>query len=119
MKKQGILLTLWLDENNRIRMFELSGHAGYAEYGQDIVCAAVSALGISAVNGLEYFLPVKPEVKVKDPEGYLHCSLPELEPQTLDQAQWILRTLVLGIEAIQQSYGNEYVKILKRRWTPC
>jgi uncharacterized protein len=119
MRHQGIRLNLWLDESQRIRKFELSGHAGYAESGLDIVCAAVSALSISAVNGLEYFLPVKPEVEVKDPEGFLSCSLPDLEPQTLEQAQWILRTMVLGIESIQQSYGEKYVKINRRRWTPC
>ena len=28
---------------SRIVGFEVSGHANYAEYGQDIVCAAVSA----------------------------------------------------------------------------
>jgi uncharacterized protein YsxB (DUF464 family) len=119
MKQQGIILNLWLDESQRIHKFELNGHAGYAEFGQDIVCAAVSALSISAVNGLEYFLPVKPEVEAIDPKGFLSCSLPGLEPQTLEQAQWILRTMVLGVEAIQQSYGEKYVKITRRRWTPC
>lgn len=112
-------MNLWLDESQWIHKFELTGHAGYAEHGQDIVCAAVSALSISAVNGLEQFLPVKPEVEVRDPEGYLSCSLPRLEPQTLEQAQWILRTMALGIESIQESYGQHYVKINRRRWTPC
>ncbi|WP_174377962.1 ribosomal-processing cysteine protease Prp [Desulfitobacterium metallireducens] len=117
--RQGIHLILWLDEDQRIRKFELTGHAGYAEYGQDIVCAAISALSISAVNGLEHFLPQQPEVQVRDSDGYLTCSLPELDPQTLEQAQWILKTMVLGIEEIQQSYGQEYVNITQRRWTPC
>lgn len=110
---------LWLDEDQSIRKFELSGHAGYAEYGQDIVCAAVSALSISAVNGLEHFLPEPPEVEVRDSDGYLTCSLPALDTQTLEQAQWILKTMALGIEEIQRSYGQEYVKITQRRWTPC
>ncbi|NMA69668.1 MAG: ribosomal-processing cysteine protease Prp [Desulfitobacterium sp.] len=119
MSKQGIILELWLDESQRIRKFVLHGHAGYAEYGRDIVCAAISALSISAVNGLEYFLPMKPEVEVEDPEGYLCCTLPELEPRTLEQAQWILKTMVLGMESIQETYGEEYVRIKRRRWTPC
>lgn len=117
--KQGIHLNLWLDEGQRIRKFELSGHAGYADHGQDIVCAAISALSISAVNGLEHFLPQPAEVEVRDSDGYLTCSLPKLDPQTLEQAQWILKTMALGIEKIQQSYGQEYVKITQRRWTPC
>lgn len=112
-------MILWLDEDQRIRKFELSGHAGYAENGQDIVCAAISALSISAANGLELFLPQKPEVQVRDSDGYLTCSLPELDLQTLEQAQWILKTMVLGIEKIRQSYGQKYVKMTQRRWTPC
>lgn len=112
-------MILWLDDDQRIHKFELSGHAGYDEYGQDIVCAAVSALSISAVNGLEHFLPQQPEVDVRDSDGYMTCSLPNLDLQTLEQAQWILKTMTLGIEEIQQSYGNEYVKITQRRWTPC
>ena len=30
----------------------ISGHANYAEYGKDIVCAAVSATVITTVNGI-------------------------------------------------------------------
>lgn len=91
-------MILWLDEDQRIRKFELTGHAGYAEYGQDIVCAAISALSISAVNGLEHFLPQQPEVQVRDSDGYLTCSLPELDPQTLEQAQWILKQWFWGLK---------------------
>ena len=35
--------------------FDVSGHAGYSEAGSDIVCAAVSALVINAVNSIEKF----------------------------------------------------------------
>ncbi|HHY28013.1 MAG TPA: ribosomal-processing cysteine protease Prp, partial [Desulfitobacterium dehalogenans] len=54
-----------------------------------------------------------------DPQGFLSCTLPELEPGTLEHAQWILGTMVLGVEGIRQSYGEQYVKINRRRWTPC
>ncbi len=35
--------------------FETSGHAGYADEGYDIICAAVSALTVNAVNSVETF----------------------------------------------------------------
>ena len=35
--------------------FESKGHAGYAEEGHDIVCAAVSVLVINTVNSFEAF----------------------------------------------------------------
>ena len=30
--------------------FEVSGHSGYADAGEDIVCAAISALTINCIN---------------------------------------------------------------------
>ena len=110
-------MTLWVDEHDRIRKFELTGHANFAPYGQDIVCAGVSALSIAAVNGLEHFLSVAPQVE--ETEGFLTCVLSELDERELEQAQWILQTMRLGIEEIQRTYGQEYVKVEQRRWTPC
>ena len=108
---------MWEDDQGQIREFELSGHAGYAEEGQDIVCAGVSALSISAVNGLERFLSAAPKVEEKD--GYISCKLIGGAEQDLEKAQWILQTMVLGIEQIQTAYRKEYIFIDRRRWTPC
>lgn len=108
---------VWLDELERIRGFELSGHAGYAEAGQDIICAGVSALGIAAANGLEHFLSQAPQMQ--EGEGFLSCHLAGIPEQELDQAQWILQTLKLGIEQIESAYGPAYILIDQRRWTPC
>ena len=113
----GIRFISWADEQGRIRAFELSGHAGYADSGQDIVCAGVSALSIAAANGLEHFLPVAP--KVQEAEGHLTCELVGLSEQDLEKAQWILQTMMLGIEQIQTTYGQDYILIDRRRWTPC
>lgn len=39
-------------ENDTIIQITLKGHAGYEEYGKDIVCAAVSATFLCTVNGI-------------------------------------------------------------------
>ena len=36
--------------------FSIKGHAGYAEHGQDIICAAVSVLAQNTVNSIEQFI---------------------------------------------------------------
>ena len=113
----GICLVIWTDAGERIRAFELSGHAGFAEAGQDIVCAGVSALSIAACNGLEYFLPAAFELQTE--EGLLSCRFAGAEGQELEKAQWILRTMILGIEQIQTAYNQKYIVIEQRRWTPC
>jgi len=113
----GIRFIIWADDQGRIRAFELSGHAGYAESGQDIVCAGVSALSIAACNGLDHFLSVAP--KVQEDEGHLTCKLEGIPEQELEKAQWILQTMALGIEQIHSTYSQDYIVIDRRRWTPC
>ena len=116
-RQEGIRFILWADEHGQIREFELSGHAGFAEEGQDIICAGVSALSIAAVNGLEHFLAVVP--KVQEADGHLTCRLEGMADQDLEKAQWILQTMALGIEQIRTTYGQKYIMIDRRRWTPC
>lgn len=36
--------------NNYIKEIKITGHAGYDEYGKDIVCASVSSIVITSVN---------------------------------------------------------------------
>ena len=38
------MITIIYDEKEKDMILQASGHAGYAEKGSDIVCAAVSAL---------------------------------------------------------------------------
>ena len=38
--------------NNKIITIEATGHSGYADEGQDIVCAAVSATYLTTINGI-------------------------------------------------------------------
>jgi len=39
-------------EGNLIKNIMITGHANYAEYGKDIVCAAVSATVLTTINGI-------------------------------------------------------------------
>ena len=52
--------------NGNYLEFVSKGHAGYAEEGQDIVCAAVSVLVINTVNSLETFTDDQFEVQEED-----------------------------------------------------
>ena len=44
-----------LKEKGHYKSFHIQGHAGYADAGEDIVCAAVSALVINTINSIEEF----------------------------------------------------------------
>ena len=98
------------------KAFILEGHAGYDDYGFDIVCSGVSALAISAANGLSEF--TNAELNVEQNEGYLSCEILNLD--ALDEinrscASGIINTMVLGIESIASQYPEtitiEYIKI--------
>ena len=39
-------------DNNFISKIVITGHANYDDYGKDIVCAAVSASGLTTINGI-------------------------------------------------------------------
>jgi len=92
----------------------VEGHAGFAEAGQDIVCAAISVLTGTAVNGLERYLSFQPNYKAGD--GFLECDLALLESEQ-DRliAEAILGTMLLGLQQIQKEYGSRYIKFEQRR----
>ena len=46
-----IKVTLYHKEDHVYRV-SLLGHAGYAEHGEDIVCAAVSSMAITTINNI-------------------------------------------------------------------
>ena len=58
---------LFRNENKNFYGFSLKGHAGYANAGKDIICAAVSVLGINTGNSIEKLTYAK--LKVEESDG--------------------------------------------------
>lgn len=111
-----ILADLYLNDNEDILGFEFSGHALFADAGDDIVCAAISVLATTTVNSLEMQVDIHDHYIVDEQTAYLKCMLPqELSPERFQKAQIILKTLEIGIKSIELDYGK-YIKISYRRW---
>ena len=87
-------------KNQKICGFEISGHAGYAQAGEDIVCSAVTVLCFNTVNAVEKFtdIPFKADVDEKR-GGYLKVLFP-LEGMEDHDTQLLLETLVMGLSDI-------------------
>ena len=91
--------------------FEISGHAGYAAAGEDIVCAAVTVLCFNTLNALEKFtaLPFKCEADEKR-GGYLKALFP-LEGMADHDTQLLLETLAMGLSGIELEY-QKYLTLI-------
>lgn len=90
------------------RGFEANGHAGYGEEGQDIICAAVSVLTVNAINSIERFTEDKFAVR-QDDDGLVELIL---EGAVSKETKLLLDSMILGLQDIQNNYGNEYIKII-------
>ena len=86
--------------------FISKGHAGYAEAGQDIVCAAVSALIITTVNSLEKFTDDKFDVKENDGFVSIH-----FRNDLSERGMLLMDSLLLGLTEIAGSYNNRYLTV--------
>ena len=96
-------------KNKDIVKYSVSGHTGFGPAGEDIVCAAVSALCQAALNGLTDVVGIIAGFEVR--EGYLECIIPETisEPERRD-ADILLKTLVLSLKDLEEQYGD-YITI--------
>ena len=63
-------------EEDRITGFSISGHSGYAEAGQDIVCAAISAVVTMAEATINDVCGAKAKVRVKEEDARVTLTLP-------------------------------------------
>ena len=99
-------VTIFRNRNQEILGFECVGHAGFARFGQDIVCAAVSSLALNMANSVEEFTDDHFEGSVSDDGGYFSFSFPdEISPES----QLLMKSLILGLQNIQRDYGAEYI----------
>ncbi|SHJ46773.1 hypothetical protein SAMN02745248_00214 [Hathewaya proteolytica DSM 3090] len=97
---------------DKILGFQISGHAGYAECGHDIVCSAVSTLGYTFLNGITDVLSIKPEYEIKDDDGFMRMSFKDSSKEDIIKAQVLMQTMLLGMENLKILYGD-YIKVVK------
>ena len=88
-------ITVFLKDGKPIG-FDAHGHTGYAECGEDIVCAAVSAITQTAAMGGLYLMLEK-----------------TVKGSKLQQAELILGTMLLGLRSVEQDY-SDYLKLTER-----
>ena len=87
--------------------FELSGHTGYGEAGQDVLCASLSAIAQSVALGLKDVLNIDIEIVRKDNDGYMLVELPkDIDSKLLEKAQVLLDTMLISFEDLVDGYSH-------------
>ena len=103
-----IKVTIYQDSEQKISRFLMQDHAGYAESGSDIVCAAASALAQNTVNSIEQFTDDAFTVDVDEVSGGLDLRL---EPGYSKETELLLNSLILGLQGIEEEY-MEYIDVI-------
>ena len=103
-----IKVTIYQSSEGKISGFAVQGHAGYADSGSDIVCAAVSVLTQNTVNSIEEFTEDGFSVDVDEKEGGLYLKM---EPGYSGKSKLLLDSLILGLQGIEEEY-MDYLDVI-------
>ena len=93
-------------QEGAVQAFEISGHAGFAEYGSDIVCSAVSGISFGMINAVERLLGIHLEPDMQN-DGWLRCNIPRLADQTQDdKLQLLIEAMLVSLTSVAESYHD-------------
>ncbi len=101
-------VTFYQDAEEKLIGFRSEGHSGYAEEGEDIVCAGISVLVINTINSIEKLTGVIPELSSDEETGLISCRMEEYKRKDI---QLLLQSLCIGLLSIQETYGQEFIKV--------
>ena len=101
------MITVTILKNQDIyKGFDCNGYAAYADSGQDIVCAGVSALVINTINAIENLTDNAVDAESNEETGeiiFRFLTAPN------EAGKLLMDALVLGLEGIQDNYGSRYM----------
>ena len=96
------------DRNGHLRQIVFEGHAGMAESGRDIVCAAFSAIANYAADMLVNIHKTK-RIEVDLKEGYFSALVKDIH---LDEVE---KTIVKGLVSAAEGIGMRYRPFVRIR----
>lgn len=100
---------IYKNKSGEYLKFTCDGHAGYADYGKDIVCAAISILVINTVNSLEEITEEAIQVEADEEAGRIGCSF--LQHPLKETSVALMDSLILGLGQIEARYGKQHCKL--------
>ena len=105
-------ITITKSSDDVFKTIECKGHAGYADPGYDIVCAAISALTINTINSIHKFTGDEIETFTDEEQGIIRFHFINAPSKDADL---LLRSYELGVTSIFEEYGKKFLNIKFRR----
>ena len=103
----------FLTEESRIVGFEVSGHSGYADAGEDIVCAAVTSAVRLTECAINDVLGLEASVKVREKDASITLKLPNSLGQTNESTcQALLAALMVHFVQLAEEYPD-HISVLE------
>jgi hypothetical protein len=101
-----IVADFFRDRENRLKGFCITGHAGMADFGEDVCCASVSSAVMMAANTVTEAFKI--DAKVSVTENEIMLKLPENSGDEGDR-------LLLGLLIHMYNLGEEFSGRIKVR----
>lgn len=101
-------VSIYKNAKNLITGFKLSGHADYSQKGSDVVCAAVSVLVINTINSIEQFSSDQFTIDQDEKTGFIEFHVTS---EISNNSNLLLNSLALGLNGVNEEYGNKYIKL--------
>lgn len=110
------MITARFERNDQDQLvgFCLTGHAGFSEKGQDIVCAAVSTIAQTIIGTVDETIPGLFNYRIDEEQGLIQLHILEkamLRQATKDKIQTLLFAAWVGIRQVEEAYP-EYVQLI-------
>ena len=103
-------ITVYRKDNSIVEV-SASGHTGYGEQGEDVVCAGVSTLIQSALLGLLQVVGINVKYTVDEEQGSLRFTLPNnLTREERHDADIVLNTVLAGLMDFYGEY-SDYINL--------
>ena len=98
-------------DDDRITGFSVSGHSGYAEAGQDIVCAAITTAVTMAEATINDVCGAKAKVRVKEEDARITLTLPTSCDEE-EAVQAVLSGMMVTLISLREEY-EDYIEVLE------
>jgi uncharacterized protein YsxB (DUF464 family) len=101
--------------DGNVRSVRVTGHSGYADAGEDIVCSGISVLTIAVINGLTEVVGLRDEAVIVSLEpGHTAFNVPlSNDPQKKIAIAALIDTYELNVRATADEY-QDYVKVIEK-----